>query len=40
MYEVCRPCNNLINFHYAQFDENVTIQYYIDESDGSVNVYQ
>ena len=24
--EVCRPCNALINFHYVQLDENVTIQ--------------
>lgn len=37
--EVWKPCNDLINFKYVEFDENVTIQYYIDEKDESVYVY-
>lgn len=37
--EICRPYDDLLAFHYAEFDDNVTVQYYIDESDESVNVY-
>ena len=37
--EMCRPLDELISYKYVQLDEEVTIQYYIDKTDKSVNIY-
>ena len=37
--EMCRPLDELISYKYVQLDEEVTIQYYIDKTDESVNIY-
>lgn len=37
--EMCRPQYDLLNFKYVQLDDEVTIQYYIDEAKKSVTIY-